>query len=49
LVRDHDLDSTSVIAAVDLLAEEGKVIREKSGGHLNPYDGIRIYPLWNGQ
>jgi hypothetical protein len=35
----------SVIAAVDLLTEEGKVNRVKSTGHPHPYDSIRIYPL----
>jgi hypothetical protein len=35
----------AVIAAVDLLTEEGKVRREKSTGHAHPYDSIRIFPL----
>jgi hypothetical protein len=37
--------AASVIAAIDLLTEEGKVIREKSIGHQHPFDGIRIFPL----
>ncbi len=34
-----------VIAAVDLLTEEGKVRREKSTGHAHPYDSIRVFPI----
>jgi hypothetical protein len=47
LLRDHPgrlKSDISVIAAVDLLTEEGKVRREKSTGHQHPYDSIRIYP-----
>ena len=32
LVKDHDINPIGVIAAVDLLVEEGKVLREISGG-----------------
>ena len=35
----------AVIAALDLLTEEGKVMRVKSTGHPHPYDSIRIFPL----
>ena len=42
---DHLKSDIGVIAAADLLTEEGKVRREKSTGHQHPYDSIRIYPL----
>ena len=48
LLRDHPeqlKSAVAVIAAVDLLIEEGKVIREKSTGHAHPFDSIRVYPL----
>jgi len=48
LLRDHPdqlKSDISVIAALDLLTEEGKVIREKSTGHAHPYDSIRLYPV----
>jgi hypothetical protein len=35
----------SVKAALELLADEGKVRLEKSGGHLDVLDSTRIYPL----
>jgi hypothetical protein len=47
LMRDHAdrLKSVvGVIAAIDLLTEEEKVIREKSTGHQNFLDSIRVYP-----
>jgi hypothetical protein len=48
LLRDHPeqlKSAASVIAALDLLTEEGQVIREKSKGHAHPYDSIRIYAV----
>jgi hypothetical protein len=47
LLRDYPerlKSDISVIAAVDLLTEEGKVLRQKSTGHAHPYDSIRIFP-----
>jgi hypothetical protein len=38
-------DGRSVKAALELLAEEGKVRLEKSGGHLDVLDTTRIYPV----
>ncbi len=47
LLRDYPnqlKSDISVLAALDLLTEERKVVREKSTGHAHPYDSIRIYP-----
>jgi hypothetical protein len=41
----EQLKSTdTVIAAVNLLAEESKVVYKKSRGHSDPRNSIRIYP-----
>jgi hypothetical protein len=48
LMRDHPdrlKSAVSVIAAIDLLTEEEKVVREKSTGHPNFLDSIKVYPL----
>jgi hypothetical protein len=48
LLKDHPEElrsDISVIAAVDLLAEEGKVMRETSTDHPHSYDSLRIFPL----
>jgi len=47
LVRDYPnrlKDYRSVIAAVDLLSDEGRVLVERSSGHNHALDSIRIYP-----
>jgi hypothetical protein len=38
-------DGHSVKATLELLAGEGKVRLDKSGGHLDVLDSTRIYPL----
>jgi hypothetical protein len=38
-------DANSVLAAIDLLAEEGKVLREKSFPKPHYLDAIKVYPI----
>lgn len=48
LLRDHQdqiKDASSVIAALDLLAEEGKIRKETTTGHADLFAGIRAYPI----
>jgi hypothetical protein len=43
--KDRLKDYRSILAAAELLADEGKVRVEKSGGHEDVLDVTKIYPL----
>ena len=44
LMRDNEMkDANTVLAALDLLVEEGKIRRETSKGHKDHLDGIKVY------